>query len=119
MEPTKKITVAFFKSPTGNEPARDWLKGLSASDKKSIGEDLKAVELSWPVGLPLVRKIEADLWEVRSTLAGRIARTFFTVWDGYMVLLHGFIKKGQKTPSNELNLARKRCRDVQNGGVES
>ncbi|MEI6387483.1 MAG: type II toxin-antitoxin system RelE/ParE family toxin [Spirochaetota bacterium] len=56
--------------------------------------------------------------EVRSTLPGRIARTFFTVWNGYMVLLHGFIKKGKKTPIGELDLARKRCRDVQNGGIE-
>ena len=118
MEPQKKITAVFFKTPAGNEPARDGLKGLAMGDKKIIGEDLKAVEFSWPLGLPLVRKIEADLWEVRTTLPNRIARTFFTVWGGYMVLLHGFIKKAQKTPLGELDLARKRCRDVQNGGIE-
>ncbi len=61
MKQLKSITVVFFRTPVGNEPARDWLKGLSASDKKIIGEDLKAVEYSWPVGLPLVRKLEADL----------------------------------------------------------
>ena len=59
--------------------------------------------------MPLVRKIEADLWEVRSRLsAGRIARLFFTVEENEIVLLHGFIKKSQKTPANELRLARNR-----------
>ena len=118
MEPQKKIRVVFYRTPIGNEPVREWLKALPSADKKSIGKDIKAVELNWPIGIPLVRKIDADLWEVRSTLASRIARVFFTVWKGYMVLLHGFIKKAQKTPQDELDLAKKRRSDVHNGGIE-
>ena len=118
MEPQKKITVVFYKTRAGNEPVRDWLKELPVGDKKSIGEDIKAVELNWPLGSPLVKKLESDLWEVRSTLPGGIARTFFTVWEGCMVLLHEFIKKTQKTPLDELTLTRKRCKDVHKGGIE-
>ena len=58
--------------------------------------------------MPVVRKIEPDLWEVRSSLKNRIARVLFTVEDDYMVLLHGFIKKSQKTPLKDLRLARER-----------
>ncbi len=57
---------------------------------------------------PLVRKMEKDLWEVRSHLEGRIARVLFTVIEGQMVLLHAFIKKAQKTPRSELDTARAR-----------
>jgi phage-related protein len=114
----KKIKVAFYRTPAGNEPVREWLKALSLDDKKEIGGDIKAVELTWPVGLPLVRKLESDLWEVRSHLQDKIARVLFTVCEGYMVLLHGFIKKSQKTPQEDLDLAKKRRNAVLKGGVD-
>lgn len=114
---TKVITVRFFKTPGGNEPVRDWLKKLSREDKKSIGEDIKAVELLWPVGYPGVTKLDKNLWEVRTDLAGRICRIFFTVSMGFMVLLHGIVKKVQKTPKQDLDLAKKRRDSVLSGGL--
>ena len=48
--------------------------------------------------MPLVRKLDKGLWEVRSRLPDRIARAIFTAGEGRMILLHGFIKKSQKTP---------------------
>ncbi len=93
------------------------MKALPLDDKKEIGGDIKAVELTWPIGLPLVCKLDSDFWEVRSQLAGRIARVLFTVCEGYMVLLHGFIKKSQKTPKEDFNLAKKRRNAVLKGGV--
>ena len=98
--------------------ALPWRNSAPCSLYRSIGEDIKAVEFNWPLGFPLVKKLESDLWEVRSTLPGGIARTFFTVGEDCMVLLHGFIKKTQKTPLDELALARKRCKDVHRGGIE-
>lgn len=88
---------------------REWLKGLEAEDRKVIGEDIKDVEFSWPIGMPLVGSLGRELWEVRSRLPrGRIARVVFCVEQGRMVLLHGFIKKTQKTPQHDLHLALKR-----------
>jgi len=59
--------------------------------------------------MPLVRKMEADLWEARSNLPqGNISRVFFTVSGSQMILLHGFIKKSQKTPKKEIEQARRR-----------
>jgi phage-related protein len=88
---------------------REWLKGLEADERKLLGEDIKDVEFSWPIGMPLVRSLGRELWEVRSNLPhGRIARVIFCVEQGGMVLLHGFIKKTRKTPQRDIELALKR-----------
>jgi phage-related protein len=103
------LRVVFFRTEAGREPVREWLLELSKEDRKAIGEDIKLVQFRWPSGLPLVRKLEADLWEVRSHLsAGRIARVCFTVMDTEMALLHGFIKKTQKTSQQDMEIARVR-----------
>jgi phage-related protein len=92
---------------------REWLKQLDQVDRKVIGEDIKDVEFSWPIGMPLCRSFGRGLWEIRSDLVrGRIARVPFCLSEGRMILLHGFIKKTQKTPASELELAQKRMRDV-------
>jgi phage-related protein len=105
----KRLPAAFFVLPSGREPVREWLKSLSVADKKAIGEDIKDVEFSWPIGMPLCRNLGDGLWEVRSDLPlGRISRVIFCVRNGRMVLLHGFIKKSQKTPALELDVAIKR-----------
>jgi len=109
---TPVLQVRFYKSHSGTEPVRDWLKGLSAGERKVMGEDLKTVQLGWPLGMPLVRKLDKDLWEVRVHLEGKIARVLFTASDGVMILLHGFIKKSEKTPKEDLALAKKRLGEV-------
>ena len=57
----KAITVSFYKSESGKEPVREWLKSLSKEDKTIIGEDIKTVEFGWPLGMPLVRKLDRNL----------------------------------------------------------
>jgi phage-related protein len=107
-----RYTVDFYKTPGGNEPVREWLKALPSEWRRIIGEDLKTVQFGFPLGMLLVRKMEADVWEVHSTLPDGIARVLFTVQGRRIVLLHAFIKKSQKTPQNELAVARKRLADL-------
>ena len=102
------LSVAFFRTASGNEPVREWIKSLSREERRVIGEDIKTVQFGWPLGMPLVRKLDKGLWEVRSRLRDRIARVIFTTEEGRMILLHGFIKKSQKTPQEDLELARTR-----------
>jgi phage-related protein len=102
---TPRLTVHFYATVLGVEPVRDWLLSLPAHERHSIGEDIKAVQFRWPLGMPLVRKLNVKVWEVRSQLPNRISRVLFTVKDSQMVLLHGFIKKTQATPSQDLALA--------------
>jgi phage-related protein len=105
----KRLPARFYRSDNGREPVREWLKALDPDERKMLGEDIKDVEFSWPIGMPLVRSLGRGLWEVRSSLTrGRIARVIFCVEQGGMVLLHGFIKKTEKTPEREIDLALKR-----------
>ncbi len=102
------MEVAFYRTDSGSEPVRDWLKGLTKAEKRIIGGDIKTVQYGWPLGMPVVRKLEQGLWEIRSRLDKRIARVLFTVQDNTMVLLHGFIKKSQKIAKADFVLARQR-----------
>ena len=103
---TPRLSVNFFATEAGSEPVREWLKDLSAQDSKTIGEDIKTVQFGWPLGMPLVAHIEGDIWEVRIKLDKRIERVLFVIVNKTMILLHGFIKKDQKTPKPELDLAK-------------
>lgn len=106
------LNVKFFANSLGSEPVRRWLKGLSATDRKTIGEDIKTVQLGWPIGMPVVRHLGGGLWEVRTRLDNRIARVLFVLSGSTMVLLHGFIKKQQETPKADLDLAIERHKEL-------
>jgi phage-related protein len=108
MKAERPLKVVFFKTDTGNEPVREWLKALSKENCKIIGTDILTVQYAWPVGKPLVDNLGNGIWEIRSRLDNRIARTLFALVEQEIVLLHGFIKKQQKTPHDELELARNR-----------
>jgi len=106
------LRVRFYRTAEGREPVREWLKALPAHERKAVGDDIRTMQFGWPLGMPLVRKMETGIWEVRTKLPGRIARVFFTTFEGEAVLLHGFIKKSQETPLPELRLARRRKREL-------
>ena len=107
------LSVRFYRTTTGKEPVRDWLiEQVSLGARKAIGADIKTVQFGWPVGMPVVRKMEPGLWEVRSNIPEGIARVLFTVVGADMVLLHGFVKKTQATPKADLALAVLRMKEV-------
>jgi phage-related protein len=106
------MPVVFYRTPSGREVVRDWLRSLDEKDRNAVGQDLMRVQYRWPVGMPLCRPMGDGLWEVRSELASRtIARTLICVEGGRIVVLHGFIKKTQKTPDAALMLARRRMKE--------
>ena len=85
---------------------------MTPKSRKIVGEDILTLQFGWPVGMPLARKMEDDLWELRSNIPSGIARTFFTVYGNNIVLLHGFVKKSRKTPTNELPTAKRRLKKL-------
>jgi phage-related protein len=110
----RKIPVVFYRTRSGAEVVRDWLRGLDEADRNAVGQDLMRVQYRWPVGMPLCRPLGEGLWEVRSSLPGnRIARVLFSVHQEHIVALHGFIKKTQKTPDQDMALARRRKREFE------
>ena len=109
------LAVVFYATSAGDEPVREWLLGLASDDRREVGFDIKTVQYGWPLGMPLIRKLEPGLWEVRSRIGNGIARVLFTVDGDTMVLLHGFVKKSQKTPAVDLDTAKRRLADLPKG----
>jgi phage-related protein len=105
----------FYRTQTGNEPVREWLKSLPAELRKEIGSDVEQVQWRWPVGKPLVEGFGRGLFEVRTSSDGNIYRVLFCLDGSTMVLLHGFKKKSRRTPKPDLDLARKRQKEVEQG----
>jgi phage-related protein len=110
----RPLACAFYRTTAGNQPVREWLRALPEGERRQVGCDIKAVQYGWPLGLPLVDSLGNGLWEVRSRLPCRIARTIFFVYDGVVVLLLSFIEKTRTTPAQELDLAKRRKHEVQN-----
>ena len=100
--------VFFYRTASGREPVREWLRQFDPANRKRIGEDLYTLQLGWPIGMPLARKLEPRLWELRSRISLGIVRIIFTKEKEALILLHGFIKKSQKLLASELALAKKR-----------
>lgn len=112
----KRVPAVFYAAKNGNEPVREWLLSLPNPHRKSIGEDIKTVEFGWPIGMPTCRNMGNGLHEVRTNLENKtIARVLFCFHQRSMILLHGFIKKTQTTPKSDLDLAKKRKKEVENG----
>ena len=111
---SRKLPAVFYKTAGGSEPVRDWLKDdLEAEDRKIIGSDIATVQYGWPVGMSVCRPLGKGLHEVRSNLgSNRIGRVIFCFHKDEIVLLHGFIKKTQRTPKPDIDLARDRQKEI-------
>jgi phage-related protein len=115
MPSLKRLDAVFFQTKKGNEPVREWLRDLAKGPRRTIGEDIAYVQYKWPIGKPRVDHLRGAIWEIRSSLGNRIARTLFAVEGNRMILLHGFIKKTQRTSSDDIELAEKRLKEWLHG----
>ena len=106
--------LLFWRSSTGKEPVREFLQEQTKPDRVRLGSDLRKLQFGWPIGMPLVRSLGGDLWELRSsTPSKREVRIIFASGDDVLVLLHAFVKKSQKTPPSEMAVARQRLKELQ------
>ena len=104
------LDCVFFETEQKNQPVRDFLLEQKCEDRKKIGADIFVVQEGFPLGYPLVEKIDKDIWEIRSDVTDGICRIFFTIHKNTMILLHGFIKKSRKIPKTELKTAQNRLK---------
>lgn len=110
----RKIPLVFYRADSGREPVREWLRALSDAERQIIGRDLLRAQWRWPVGMPLCRPMSEGLWEIRTDLpSGRTARVLVSQYREHLVALHGFIKKTRKTSDEDLALARKRKKELE------
>jgi len=108
-----QLPVFFYRTQAGTEPVRAWLRELPDNDRRRIGSDLHRVQMDWPIGMPLCRSLGSGLWELRSSLpSGQISRLVFFIEDREIYVVHGFIKKTQKTPPADLALALRRLKET-------
>ena len=98
----RRLRVFFYCTDAGHEPVRD------QQDGKVIGTDLLRVQEQWPIGMPVCRSLGKGLWEVRTDTA----RVLCCVREERIGMVHGFIKKTQKTTAADLELARKRMKEM-------
>ena len=94
-----KLSAAFYAqkgSDPPSQPVRDWLKKLAKEERTEVGGDIQSVQFGWPLGMPLVKHLQGDLWEVRTQLASRIARVIFAVEGNTMYLLMALSRKRPK-----------------------
>lgn len=116
LKPLRPLRAFFWSTEAGNEPTREWLHGLTKEERSAIGDDLRKAQFGWPIGMPLCRNLGDGLSELRSSLPNnRIARLLLTLYGGAIVVLHGFIKKSKKIPKADLELAKKRKRELEKG----
>jgi len=87
---------------------------LLESERQAIGRDLLRAQWRWPVGMPLCRPMGRGLWEIRTELpTKRTARVMLSLYREHLVVLHGFVKKTRATPDEDLDLARKRKKELE------
>jgi phage-related protein len=87
---------------------------LAEAERHAIGMDLLRAQWRWPIGMPLCRPMGGGLWEIRTNLATRrTARVLLCLHQERLVALHGFIKKTRATPDEDLALARKRKKEME------
>lgn len=114
MSDRRRLPVFFYRTKAGHEPDREWLQELDPQDRKAIGTDLLRVQEQWPIGMPVCRSLGKGLWEVRTNISSnRTARVLFFVDDDRIGVVHGFVKKTQKTPAADLELAWRRMKEMQ------
>jgi phage-related protein len=107
----KFFSAVFFETAGGKQPVKEFIKELTKEEQKEIGADINVVQKNFPIGLPLVKKIKPKLWEIRSTIKDGICRIFFTIFAEKIILLHIFVKKTQKTPPKEIDIAIERLKE--------
>jgi phage-related protein len=113
-EPQQKTPLIFFRTSAGSEPVREWLKELAKVERHAVGMDLLRAQWRWPIGMPLCRPMGGGLWEIRTDLpTRRTARVLLCLYQERLVALHGFIKKTRATPDEDLALARKRKKELE------
>ena len=107
---TKSFELHLYQETSGKVPVLEWLKDFNKEERKTIDRDIKYTQYSWPWKMPLIKPLGGGLMEMRIKVKDKQIRIFFILHDSIIVLLHGFVKKTQKTPKNEMEIALKRAK---------
>ena len=106
----KEWELVFYEDEAGRSPAREFLQSLDAKTLTRFVWSIEQLRIhNVRAHEPLVRHLEGKLWELREESNTNIYRLLYFFFSGrQIVLLHGFQKKTQKTPSREIDIALQR-----------
>lgn len=114
---SKIYIIDFYKKENGKIPVQDFLYSLEPKLRAKAFRDIELLKtLGDELKEPYVKQLKGNnnkgLYELRIKFSSDIARIFyFTYCNNKYILLHGFIKKTMKTPTNEIDRARKYMED--------
>lgn len=105
-------TTEFYLEESGRSPVEDFLDSLDLKTRARFRWSMEQLQVrNVQARAPLVKHLEADLWELREESRGNIYRIIYFFFTGRrIVFLHGFQKKSQRTPRKELEIAQARYR---------
>ncbi len=106
-------TIAFYRAEDGSSPVDEFLRSLEDKTQARFIWAIEQLRLRNVFARePLVKHLEGKLWELRRASSANIYRLLYFFFTGRrIVFVHGFQKKTQKTPRQELEIARRRMED--------
>ncbi|PIP52265.1 type II toxin-antitoxin system RelE/ParE family toxin [Candidatus Roizmanbacteria bacterium CG06_land_8_20_14_3_00_34_14] len=108
--------IQYYSSPSGQIPVYDFIESLPEDAQSKIHNSFELLaEFGIRLGQPHAKKVTGTpLWELR--ILGKNSLRFFylAVAGQTFLMLHGFVKKSQKTPKQDLRLTLKRLKEWQN-----
>jgi phage-related protein len=109
--------IDYYISPSGNNPVYEFIESLSINAQSKVGRSLDLLrDYGTALHAPHVKKVQGTpLWELR-IIGGDSIRIFYVARvERVFLLLHGFVKRKQKTLGKELHIALARLRETSKG----
>ncbi|MBO8087726.1 MAG: type II toxin-antitoxin system RelE/ParE family toxin [Marichromatium sp.] len=109
--------INYYLTSNGKSPVKEWIDSIGAEPKAEVFRIFEMLsKYGTNLGLPFVRPIENKIYEVRAKDKSGIYRVlYFAHTQKTFVMLHGFQKKTRTTPRKEIEIARKRMKEIQDG----
>lgn len=112
--------VEYYETRKGERPTQEFIDNLDTRSKAKIARTIDLLErFGIDLGMPHVKHIKEELWEVRIRVGTNQYRIIYFLFIGKVfILLHGFAKKSGRIPERELRIARSRRDDFLSRGGE-
>jgi phage-related protein len=100
--------IIFYECENGRIPVQEFINSLSRQQRAKAIHEIEILEqFGTELKMPHAKHIDGKLWELRIKAGNDISRIFYFIHTGnHIILLHGFIKKTQKTPAAEISKAK-------------
>ena len=109
-----KWEVNYYKQENGIQPVKEWIDSLDLKLQSKIFRAFELLEqFNINLKAPYVKPLGDKLYELRiKDSKGAYRIIYFSYTNKQFIMLNGFVKKTQKTPSNEIELAKIRMKEV-------